>query len=221
MKATAEEEALTRWIDGELSDDDAARFASRPGWAEEKESALALGQALRASIPAERELPHADFFQHQLRRRLEGGVFSTEEVEADSPRRSGTRSSEAPQAFPLFARLRWLSALGFAACLGGIALLAWNGTRDAGDRSEVVHAYAPDPEVVVSTAYDSDAGATVIRLTGVRPLPADRLLFPFAPGEEPGRRLLYSLESRDMGGPVSVYSRGSGDEMPGAVLVGF
>ncbi|MCB1232299.1 MAG: hypothetical protein KDN19_18770 [Verrucomicrobiae bacterium] len=217
MKPNAEEEHLTRWIDGEISEEEAARLLgeSRPDWRDEAAATAALGDQLRAAIPAERELPYADFFNHQIRRRIEGDVFSDEAIAARED--VAEEAGEERVTFPLFQQLRWLSAFGFAACLGGIIFLATKNTP--GDRSEIVSTYAPDPEMSVVTAYNPDAEATIIQLIGAPSVPAEDTRTATAKAVD---RVLFQLDSHEIGRPVSVIAReGSRDDMPGAVLVGF
>lgn len=215
MNSPTEETHLTRWIDGEISEEEAARLleSTRPDWREEAASATALGDQLRTAIPAERDLPYADFFNHQVRRRIEGDVFSEE---APATREPVAAESE-PTTFPLFQRLRWLSAFGFVACVGAIVVIAMRNAP--GDRSEVVSTYTPNPEVSVVTDYDSDAGATVIRLIGAPDMPP--LASPLSTADAVDR-VLFQLDSREIGRPVSVMpGDGEKDDIPGKVLVGF
>ncbi len=221
MKPTAEETHLTRWIDGELSDEEAADLLrGRPGWRDEAAFASALGDRLRAVVSVEQELPYADFFSHQIRRRIEGGIFSDE----PSPDREeeAVESTSGPAAFSMFQRLRWMAGAGFLVTLGALVAFVVNQAAPA-DRSEVVSTYTPDPRVSVNTAYHPEAGATVIHLIGAPsspPLPSVSALSDPVPGAVRGR-VIFRLDSRAIGRPVSVLARGTADEMPGTLLVGF
>lgn len=216
MNPKPEETHLTRWIDGEISEEEAARLLddTHPDWRTEAEAASALGDRLRAAIPAEREMPYADFFNHQVRRRVEGDIFSD-----DAPVRevAAEKETEVADSFPLFQRLRWLSALGFVLCVSAIAIMAMRNAPN--ERSEVVSTYTPDPEISVETAYHPEAEATVIQLIGAPEIPDESGRTATAKAVD---RVLFQLDSREIGRPVSVIpGEGADDEMPGAVLVGF
>lgn len=217
MNPKPEETHLTRWIDGEISEEEAARLLdeTQPDWRADAEAATALGDQLRAAIPAEREMPYADFFNHQVRRRIEGDIFSDE-----APAREAAvaeTETEVTNSFPLFQRLRWLSALGFVLCVGAIAIMAMQNVPS--DRSEVVSTYSPDPEVTVETAYHPEAEATVIQLIGAPEIPGADGRTATARAVD---RVLFQLDSDEIGRPVSVIPReGANDNLPGGVLVGF
>lgn len=215
MNLTNEETDLTRWIDGELSEDEAARLlAEHPEWEDQRAAAAVLGDQLRASVPLERELPHADFFHHQIRRRIEGDIFDAEAPESPLP----TAEEESSFRPPLFQRLRWLSAAGFVVTFGALVAFVLNQTPD--DRSEVVSTYTPNPDVSVITTYHPGAEATIIQLIGAPDIPAHSSASLSLPRTLD--RVLFELDSQALGRPISVLSgEADGDQMPGAVLVGF
>ena len=211
MKPTADEDRVTRWIDGALTGEEAeALLRTHPELLAERESAEMIGNALRAAFSEPRDIPYADFFNHQISRRIGDDVFSRES-EAARP------ASDEPMRFPLFQRLRWISALGFVIALGAMVGLTMR--QGSSDHSEVVSIYTPTPGATATSSYDSEAGATVIRLDGVPPLPASVVI-----GGILGRagRVLFSLDSRELGGPISVLAGESPeDELPGTLLVQF
>ncbi len=212
MNLTNEESDLTRWIDGELSEEQAARLlAEHPEWRDQRDTALALGEQLRDAVTLERELPYVDFFHHQIRRRIEGDIFSDEAPERHPP---VVVEEEGAYRAPLFQRLRWLSAAGFVVTFG--ALVAFVLNQSPADRSEVVSTYTPNPEVSVVTSYHPGAEATIIQLIGAPDLPANA---PALSLPQTLDRVLFQIDSRELGLPVSVLS-GESDQMPGAVLVG-
>ena len=177
---TSDEERLTRWFDGELEDDAVADLLARdPGLTEEKANAVRIQGLLREALHAEEKVPHADFFNAEVLRR----------VEAESDAEAGlVRWSDEAEVFPRFTRFRVASALGFAAAL--VAMVAHTLSRPPADRSEVVNAFTPDPEVSATAEYHRSAEATVIRLTGLPEVPAGDGLhgMEMAPG-----RVVFSL----------------------------
>lgn len=222
MKPTTDEAQLTRWIDGELSEAEAeaaARLEAHPDCQAERESARALGDSLRQAFAATPDIPYPDFFNHQIRRRIGEDVFSrTRELEPVD-----AEAGEAMR-FPLFQRLRWLSAFGFVVAAGALVVMVLR--QGPGDRSEVVSTYTPSVGATAVAAYDAASGATVIRLDGVPPIPADMVV-----GDPPGGpradsaqagRVLFSIDRGTFGCPASVLSGDNpADPLPGTMLVQF
>ena len=69
------EELVTRWIDGELSPDQELEFKkleeSDPDFCVSfKESAEDVGEVLRSEFDSEKEVPHGDFFNSQIEKRI-------------------------------------------------------------------------------------------------------------------------------------------------------
>jgi anti-sigma factor RsiW len=211
MKPTAPEDQMTRWVDGELSEEEArALLQAHPEAHAERESAQSIGYSLRAAFSDERDIPYADFFNHQIRRRIGDDVFSRETEPAGA-------ESEEPMKFPIFQRLRWISAAGFVLTLG--ALIGLTMRQGPEDISEVVSTYTPTPGATATSLYDADAGATVIRLEGVPPIPASVVIGGVL---ERAGRVIFSLNSRELGCPISVLAGDNpADEFPGAMLVQF
>lgn len=218
MKPTVDETLLTRWIDGDLSEAEAAALLeTHPEILAEKEAAATLGNLLRQANASTPDIPYADFFNHQIKRRIanDEDVFSRETSVA------AAAAADEPMVFPLFQRLRWLSAIGFVVTLG---LLVGLGLRsDENSHTEVVSTYSPAEGATVTSAYDSVAGATVIRLDGVPPIPADVVI-----GDVPAGRLsqlhrvIYSTQSGSLGCPMSILAgEKAGDPLPEALLVQF
>ena len=220
MKPTAEETHLTRWIDGELSEEEAAELLrDHPDWREQGAAAIAIGDQLRASVSIEKELPYADFFSHQIRRRIEGDVFEEDE-KAPATRDTETAPESAAPFFSLFGRLRWLAGVGFIVTFGALVAFVMNQNTGASHRSEIVSTYTPDPNVTVTTSYHPEADATVIQLVGAPDSPAS-VASPISVVRANGR-VLFQLDSDDIGRSVSVLAGDDAtDEMPGTILVGF
>lgn len=206
---------MTRWIDGRLTAEEAKRaLAAHPEWETEKRDATALGETLRASCALEGKIPYADFFNHQVRRRI-----SEEDSESAQP--AFQDGDEAVMRFPLFQRLRWLAGAGFLVMLGILIAMA---TRQPADRSEVVSLYTPLPGARVSAVYESEAGATVIRLDGLEPLPETVALSESGreEGKTAGSHVIYTVPLDEIGRPISLLAADDEpDDFPRALLVHF
>ncbi|MCB1078753.1 MAG: hypothetical protein KDM64_13115 [Verrucomicrobiae bacterium] len=213
MKSPQDEEQLTRWIDGEMPEEEARAFAeAHPECVAERETALRIGDGLRSAFSEDRDIPYADFFSHQVRCRITEEEFGSG---------AAPEATEGPMTFPLFQRLRWLSAFGFVIAFGALVALVMN-HQDSG-RSEVVSTYTPAPGTSVTTAYDIEAHATVIRLDGIPDIPSSVVIGNLLQGEPQNiGRELFSLESRALGCPIRVLARDDqADDLPGVLLVGF
>lgn len=192
MKPT-DEERITRWIDGELSDSDVADLlAADPELTTAKREAGELGELLRQELKPERsaDVPHADFFSHRLRERI------VEEANTGSSDASaGLSLREEARILPLFTRMRFAAGMAFVLMLAAmIGHAVWT-TSSSAAGSEVVSTYTPDPDVVATTRYSSEAEATVIVLEGVAEVPTGQSIagvFPdsYQPCGDFGRTVL-------------------------------
>lgn len=168
MKHPSEEQDLSRWIDGEMNETERTTFEERlnhePELATEARKMRALSASLRAHLPAEMRVPHADYFNTQI------------EVRITQMALDEARSKHAATNWG--AALRWLSQPWFA--LAGTAALTVLGfvllNPDTGDASEsmILSSYTPNTHVQASTYHDSDADATVLMLDGLDAVPAER-----------------------------------------------
>ncbi|WP_395742374.1 anti-sigma factor family protein [Prosthecobacter sp.] len=168
MKQPTEEHDLIRWVDGEMNDAERTAFEERlqgdDALATEARNMRALSASLRAHLPAEMRVPHADYFNTQI------GVRITQMALDEA------RSKHAATSWS--AMLQWLRQPWFA--LAGTAALAVLGViflrPDASDASEsmILSSYTPNTQVQARTYHDSDAGATVLMLDGLDAVPADR-----------------------------------------------
>lgn len=180
MKLNEEDEQrITRWIDGELSDSDVADLLSaHPELADEKNNASALGDLLRQELQPDREadVPHADFFSHRLRQRIL-------EDEAETARAGGDSVSlrEEAQILPLFTRMRYAAGIAFLVMLVSIISYGLFSSSSA-IGSEVVSTYTPDPSVAATTRYSAAADATIIQLEGIPEVPVDQSIAGVSPG---------------------------------------
>ena len=187
------EEIITRWIDGELNEEDRAEFdelmKDDPEFcARGRQQAEGIGDAMRSEISNDVQPPYPDFFNSQIQKRI----------------RQESRQSSATNSASGFSVLWWLrSPLTWgAAALFLIMLFSRNDQLSSGDGSYVVSTYAPDPKVKVERAeYDDDAEATVIMLTGLDPIPDDveiegRDITAYEPSGSRGGGIFYAGEDQ-------------------------
>ncbi|MFT5467262.1 MAG: hypothetical protein ACI8UO_002366 [Verrucomicrobiales bacterium] len=175
----SDQHRVTRWIDGELTDDEVRDLLEQhPELLVEKTEALRLGEQLRQELPAEEEIPHPDFFNHQIE----------QEIQGDHP------ESMPAQLFPVFQRMKWTA---FAGAIVMVVLLCgmgmgWFGGKDAaipGDRTEIVSVYAPDPNHEATVSWSKDAEATVMTISGLEPVSGTTQIagyFPDSSTRNPG-----------------------------------
>lgn len=159
-----DDQLLARWLDNELSPAERTRFeamlAADPALREEAESMKKLGDAIRANVTFEREVPHADFFNTQIQ----------EAIAADQ--RAQVRSKAgATSATSWFDWLRapWAMAGAVALLTLGFFLL-----RSEGPRTEVLSFYTPTSGVQGTVSYSEAASATLLMLDGLEAIPAER-----------------------------------------------
>jgi hypothetical protein len=168
MKPPSEEHDLIRWIDGEMNETEIVTFEERlkqdPVLAKEARQMRELSTNIRAHLPAEMRVPHADYFNTQIEVRIT-------QMALDDAR--------AKQAAPGWgAMLQWLRQPWFA--LAGTAALAVLGffllNPATGDASEsmILSSYTPNTHVQARTYHDSAADATVLMLDGLDAVPAER-----------------------------------------------
>lgn len=136
-------------------------MAGDPSLQAEVETARQLSAMLKKELPAEMNIPHADFFNSQIQVRLS-------QIEAEE------RRSAPVAATPWLGWLRVPWLIGAAAVV--IALFAiWEGdVPNTKSNTLVMSTYAPNPKVVVNSFHSEAAEATVLMLEGLEELPADR-----------------------------------------------
>lgn len=157
-----DEDRLTRWIDGELSDADVSDLLEAdPSLMALKTEANAIGADLRQEFNAEEKVPYGDFFNHQIRERIQ---------EEDSTNDAPVTWREEAQVLPIFTKMRTAFGLAFLAMVAGILgftmLQANRGLND----TQVVRAFAPDSSVTAMAIWNDAAGATVLTLDGLKPI---------------------------------------------------
>lgn len=163
-----EEEKLTEWIDGKLDDDQVRSLLDEhPELIDLKKSAAETGNLLRQELPLEENLPYPDFFNHRIQQRLQ-----EEDTDTDA---SSVSLKEEDQFLPLFTRSRLFAGFAFAVLAIGLIVHSILGPDPAGSgaHTEVVGTYTPNPQVLASSHYNADAGATIILLDGLEEIPSD------------------------------------------------
>ena len=169
MKTPPDENQIVRWLDGEMDaaekSDFETRLASDPVLRAEIESLSQLGDVLRKNIPADREVPHADFFNSQIQVRI---------AQEEMDRRRASVAPAESIGWPGWLRTPWFSAAATAI----VALFAFALWQNRGvvssDSSLVLSTYAPNPAVQARAFHSDEAQATVLMLDGLADLPADR-----------------------------------------------
>jgi hypothetical protein len=193
------DDQITRWIDGELPPKEASLFEQRafatPELLHERDSASQLGQLLRQHLPAKLEPPSPEFFTSSV----------MDEVTRELPARPVKAAAGSGQSsWRSWFKASWFAPLASAA-LVAVAFLTWNhftggpGSGPGGGVAQTL-TYAPDPNVIASAYYSEDAGATVIDLQHLTPVPDSREIRAFD---------VASAEPAVPGQPVIFYAAGN------------
>jgi anti-sigma factor RsiW len=197
------EALLTRWIDGQLTPEEAALMEEQadtaPGLRREKKAAGQLGALLREHLPASLDPPSPEFFTSSVMEQVRGGLTVVSVPPSWTSR------------LPLW--LRWIREPWFAplasAAAVAVAFLIWNG-RPPAPAELMTQTYAPDPRVVASAFYSEEAGATVIDLQNLDAVPDEREIKPFdvatADPPPPGEPLIL-YAAADTSRPVLVLTK--------------
>ncbi|MCW0218557.1 MAG: hypothetical protein OJI67_09570 [Prosthecobacter sp.] len=165
MKTPPEDHDLIRWLDGEMNAAERERFTSRldadPALKAEADLMQRLSTDLRANLPAEMPVPFGDFFNSQIQVRI-----AQEELSENA---GSTKQASWLDWFrlPGFATISTVVA---AVIVAGVMILQQPPTA----ASVVLSTYAPSQGVQVSSYHSTDAHATVLMLTGLEDVPADR-----------------------------------------------
>lgn len=163
---------VTRWIDGELADQDVSDLLERhPELPEEKRSILETGKLLRQQLLAGKEVPYPDFLNSEIERRI-----GEDPYESDEPARL----------FPTFERMKWIAFAGTLACVAvlGAKGLGWFGASQSPlpwERSLIVSTYAPNAAHSVAANWVEGAAATVITISGLEAVPVSTEIIGFSP----------------------------------------
>lgn len=168
MKHPSEEHDLVRWIDGEMNEAERATFEERfkhePALATEARTMRAMSASLRAHLPAEMRVPHADYFNTQIEVRIT--QIALDEARA---KQGGTGWSAALQ----WLRQPWFALAGTAALAVVGFVLLYPDTNGASE-SVILSSFAPNTHVQARSYHDSGAEATVLMLDGLDAVPAER-----------------------------------------------
>ena len=169
MKTPPDETQIVRFLDGEMDAAEKsafeARLAADTELCAEIESLSRLSTTLRKNIPAERAVPHADFFNSQIQVRI-----AQEEIDR-------ARASTAPAAtggWLDWLRSPWLAATATAVVAVMVFTMWQNRGVPSSESSLVLSTYAPNPSVQARAFHSDEAQATVLMLDGLATLPADR-----------------------------------------------
>lgn len=200
------EDLLTRWIDGQLTPEEAAlleqKAAAMPELLIEKESAGRVGDLLRRHLPVSLEPPSPEFFTSRI----------MEEIRTASPAPAAARPSRLP-AWLSWMRAAWFAPLASAAAVA-VAFIAWNHRSGGEPAGAAALTYTPNPRVIASSYFSEEAGATVIDLSNLDPVPDDQEIRAFelssAEPPEPGEPVIFYAAS-DRSRPVAVLSKDSRD----------
>lgn len=167
MKPPSENHDPARWLDGEMNEAERASFEELlkhdPLLAREARELRSLSASIRAHLPAEMSVPHADFFNSQIQVRI------AQMERAENRAREGSILSS----WFTWLRQPWLAAAGAAAlAVLGFTLLRPDGAGAA--QSLILSSYTPNARVQAHTFHDDSAQVTVLMLDGLDEVPADR-----------------------------------------------
>ncbi len=168
MKHPSEEHDLIRWIDGEMNEDERVTFEARlkqdPALATEVQKMSALSASLRAHMPAEMRVPHADYFNTQIEVRIT--QMALDEARAK-------QSASGWSAVLQLLSKPWFALAG-ATALAVVGFLLLNPEIGVASESMILSSYTPNTRVQARTYHDAGADATVLMLDGLDAVPADR-----------------------------------------------
>ncbi|QQL43889.1 anti-sigma factor family protein [Sulfuriroseicoccus oceanibius] len=175
MKPT--EQQLAEWIDGTLPPDELRQLEAwldeNPAERDELEAMRAAGRAVGATQGVPDEIPAAEFFMHQLERRIDA---------ESSGQPIGPADSQAPAA--TVTKLPWMRlvippiAAAAVAVTAAVLTIRYQNDQQQSREGQAVapvmasvdekpRVYAPRDEVVVNSYYESGADAQVVVLEGL------------------------------------------------------
>jgi len=162
---TEDEIRLTRWLDGELGEDDVADLIEKdPDLIALRQDIARIGGSLREIFPPAEEPPFPELFNKQILRKIE-------ELPANRWQAAWRLFQESLGDW--WNESQWaLPATASAALLVGLAAVT-GASASRISHSEVVHTYAPHPEHSVTSEFVRRAEATVIILDGLEAVPDD------------------------------------------------
>ncbi|MEM7146949.1 MAG: hypothetical protein AAF591_17595 [Verrucomicrobiota bacterium] len=188
-----DEERITQWIDGDLSDADVQDLLdAHPELREAKSQSESLGHLLRKELDSGEKIPYADFFNHQLNKRIE--------EEDESPAATAARQEAlAESMFPRFMFFKKLAPIAALAVIAVFVTLLFVNVPVGG--SKIVSTYTPNPALEAKTFYSDEADATVLLIEGLAEIPAQQNItgvqaVGYTPGEGASHFTLYSPNNK-------------------------
>ena len=170
MKPPSEDHDLIRWLDGEMNDAERASFDARlkddPVLAKEAGELRALSAGIRSHLPAQIQVPHADFFNSQIQVRIA-------QLDLDESRQNHFGNASLANSFFAWLRKPWFATAG-AVALAVLGFVWMRPQAQDVEHSLILSSYTPGLGVEARTYHDNEADATVLMLDGLEEVPADR-----------------------------------------------
>ena len=165
MKTPENNDPLHRWLDGELTPAERTAFEAEmqrdPALKTEADMMQRIGESLRSHVSMEMPVPNGDFFNSQI-------MDSIAQLQRAEER--AKPSSKSTFQLLNFLIKPWLLVPAAALVMAGFFALQSAG----GQTTQIVNLYAPDPKVKAQISFSTEAGATVMMLEGLEPMPADK-----------------------------------------------
>lgn len=200
MNTLEQEQELGRWLDGELSAEEGARFEARlqadPALREEAEALRALSLQVREHFPRLADIPHPDFFNSSIQERI---------AELD---RAAVKQAEKASPWLRWLHSPWIVFAGAAALLLLVGQMMFQ-LGDNDDSTAVLSSYAPDSEIQPRSYHAKEADATVLILEGVQDIPADSEVVSYR--SQPGRSQGQHLVNAFQGAPPNLHAANAGN----------
>lgn len=141
------------------------RLKRDPVLAKDAGELRAMSAGIRAHLPAELAVPHADFFNSQIQVRIA-------QMETDDTR-AREAAAAAGSSWLQWLRQPWLAAAG-AVALAIVGFVALRPGAENPAESSILSSYTPNAGVHARTFHDAAADATVLMLDGLDAVPAER-----------------------------------------------
>lgn len=166
MKPPSDEHALTRWIDGEMDENERKKFEERLErdsiLAQEAEKLRTLSSSIRAHLPAEMDVPHADFFNSQIEIRI--AQMDLEQSRTRPPEISWRSIFQ-------WIPSSWIIPVSAVALAVFAGVQLWPSSKTTAE-SIILSSYTPDTRVQARSFHDAEAEATVLLLDGLDAVPS-------------------------------------------------